>query len=159
MGDYSEFSLSVRALLASYRWRRIDPVPWSPPRKPLSQSRVAIVSTAGLVAPGQPGFEPSRGGDASFRIIDEGVDLRTLRDTHRSESFDHTAMLSDPNLVFPRDRLRELAAEGVIGSVAARHLSFMGSITRTRPLIDETAPAAASMLAADGVDAVMLVPV
>jgi D-proline reductase (dithiol) PrdB len=159
MGDFSEFSLSVRALLAAYRWRRIDPVPWSPPRKPLSESRLAIVSTAGLVADDQEGFGTVTGGDASFRVIQNGVDLDTLRDTHRSESFDHSGMVSDPNLVFPRDRLRELAAQGLIGSVAPRHLSFMGSITRTRPLIDDSAPAAASLLTADGVDAVLLVPV
>jgi D-proline reductase (dithiol) PrdB len=160
MGDVSEFSLSVRALLATYQWRRIDPVPWSPLRKPLRECRVALVTTAGLVAPTQEAFDGSiRGGDTSFRVIDDNVNLHTLRDTHRSETFDHEPMRADPNLVFPRDRLRELAEEGVIASVADRHLSFMGSITKTGPLIAETAPAAAATLVAQGVDAVLLVPV
>jgi hypothetical protein len=33
----------------------------------------------------------------------------------------------DWNVVFPLDRLNELAAEGTIGSVAATHYSFMGA--------------------------------
>ena len=160
MGDVAEFSLPVRALLATYQWRRIDPVPWSPLRKPLRECRVALVTTAGLVAESQDGFDGSiRGGDTSYRVIDDDVDLHTLRDTHRSETFDHEAMRSDPNLVFPRDRLRELVEQGVIGSVAERHLSFMGSITKTGPLINDSAPAAAATLVAQGVDAVLLVPV
>ena len=160
MGDVSEFSLAVRALLTTYQWRRINPVPWSPLRKPLGECRVAIVSTAGLVAPDQQGFDAAvRGGDTGFRVIDGDVDLHTLRDTHRSETFDHEPMKSDPNLVFPRDRLRELAEQGVIGSVAEQNLSFMGSITKTGPLISKSAPAAAATLVAQGVDAVLLVPV
>ena len=80
-------------------------------------------------------------------------------DAHRSESFDHAAMLSDPNLAFPVDRLRELSDSGRIGQVNRRHLSFMGSLTATARLVSETAPAAARLLAADGVDVALLVPV
>ncbi len=105
--------MTVRLFLKTYHWRRIDPVPWTPLTKPLSQSRLALVSSAGFVLPGQPPFDESfRGGDPSFREIPADADVRTMVETHRSESFDHTGMGQDPNLAFPLDRVRELAAAG-----------------------------------------------
>lgn len=160
MGDLSEFSLPTRLFLRGYPWRRVEPVPWSPPRKSLSECRVALVSTAGFVLPGQRPFDASvRGGDASFREIPADVDAATLVASHRSRSFDPGGMNSDPNLAFPVDRLRELAQSARIGSVNHRHISFMGSITAPGRLIKQTAPEAARLLAADGVDVALLVPV
>lgn len=160
MGDFSEFSFPIRTFLKAYRWRRIDPVPWSPLRKPLSESNVALVTTAGLVLPQQAPFdEHVKGGDASYRVIPAEADVRTLIDTHRSETFDHSGVAADANLAFPLDRLHELARDGVVGRVNGRHLSFMGSITATARLVKERAPEAARLLAEDAVDAALLVPI
>jgi len=160
MGDLSEFSLKVQLFLRAYRWRRIDPVPWTPLKKPLSECRVALVSSAGFVLPGQEPFDDEkRGGDPSFREIPADVDVATLVDTHRSQSFDHSGMRSDANLAFPLDRLRELAESGRIGRVNRRYLSFMGSLTATGAFVRDTAPAAAKLLVEDGVDVALLVPV
>jgi D-proline reductase (dithiol) PrdB len=160
MGDISEFSFVVRAFLKAYRWRRIDPIPWSPLRKPLAESIVAIVTTAGLVMPGQEPFDDRiKGGDSSFRVIPAATDVASLIDTHRSETFDHSGIREDPNLAFPLDRLRELERDARIGRVSKRHLSFMGSITAPGRLIRDSAPAAAELLVADSVDVALLVPV
>ena len=160
MGDLREFSLATRAFLKSYRWRRIDPVPWAPLGKPLAECNVALVTTAGLIAPGQPPFDDGiRGGDPSFRVLDDAVGVSSLIDTHRSQTFDHSGIRADPNLAFPLDRLHELAAAGRIGRTNRRHLSFMGSLTAPGRLIRDTAPAAAQLLVDDGVDAALLVPV
>ncbi|MGD0275113.1 MAG: glycine/sarcosine/betaine reductase selenoprotein B family protein [Syntrophales bacterium] len=160
MDDLNELSLTTRLFLVAYPWRRIDPVPWTPLRKPLSQCRLALVSSAGFVLPGQPSFDVSiRGGDTSFRDIPSDVDVCTLVESHRSEAFDHSGMREDLNLVFPIDRVRELAAMGRIGSVNHRHLSCMGSITAPGRLIKKTAPAAVQKLVEDGVDIALLVPV
>ena len=160
MGDLNEFSLPLRLFLKAYPWRRIEPVPWSPLRKPLADCRLALVSSAGLVLPSQPRFDESvKGGDPSFREIPGDVEVSSLLETHRSEAFDHSGLRRDPNLVFPIDRLRELAAAGRIGSLNRRHLSFMGSITAPGRLVRDTAPAAASWLVADQVEAALLVPV
>jgi D-proline reductase (dithiol) PrdB len=160
MGQTSEFSLTIRLFLKAYRWRRIDPVPWTPLKKPLSQCRVALVSSAGFVLSDQEPFDESiKGGDPGFREIPADAPVVKLVDTHRSESFDHTGLQKDPNLAFPIDRIRELAASGRIGSVNARHLSCMGSITAPGRLIANTAPPAARLLVEDGVDAAVLVPV
>ncbi len=160
MGTLDEFSLPARLFLKAYRWRRIDPVPWTPLRKPLAASRLALVSTAGFVLPDQEPFKTSlAGGDGSFREIPSDTDVRRLIDTHRSESFDHTGMVQDPNLAFPIDRARELAAAGRIGEVNRRHFSFMGSITAPGRLMRDHAPEAARRLREDGVDVALLVPV
>jgi len=160
MAHLSELPFTTRLFLKAYQWRRIDPVPWAAPRKPLAESRLALVSTAGLVLPGQEPFDDGvKGGDWSYREVPADADVSTLIDTHRSESFDHAGVRSDPNLAFPIDRLRELAEEGAIGSVNHRHFSFMGSITAPGRLMADTAPAVAAALAADAVDAVLLVPI
>lgn len=160
MGNLNEFTLPTRLFLRSYPWRRVEPVPWSPLRRPLSECRVALVSTAGLVPTGQGSFDASsRGGDTSYRILPADVDVSTLVESHRSRSFDHSGIRSDPNLAFPLDRLRELVRSGRIGSINHRHLSFMGSITAPGRLIKHTAPDAARLLATDEVDVALLVPV
>jgi D-proline reductase (dithiol) PrdB len=143
MGTMSEFSLSLRLFL-----------------KALSESRLALLSSAGFVVSGQEPFDDAvRGGDVSFRDIPADVDVRTLVDTHRSESFDHAGLREDPNVAFPIDRIRELAERGRIRSVNHRHLSFMGSITAPGRLVRHTGPEAARRLVADGVDVALLVPV
>jgi D-proline reductase (dithiol) PrdB len=160
MGSVTEFSLTVRAFLAAYPWRQIDPVPWAPLPKPLSQCRVAIASSAGFVMPGQERFDNSiKGGDWSFREIPGDVDPATLRESHRSGTFDHSGIRRDPNLAFPIDRLRELARSGRIGEVAPRHFSFMGSIVAPGRFLRDTVPAMAGRLVDDGVDVALLVPV
>jgi D-proline reductase (dithiol) PrdB len=160
MGDMSEFSLTVRLFLKAYPWRRTDPVPWTPLRRPLADSRFALVSTSGFVAPGQTPFDDAvKGGDWSHREIPGDTDPRRFTECHRSESFDHAGIRADPNLAFPLDRARELVAAGRVGALNRRHFSVMGSITATGRFQKETAPAIATALAADAVDAALLVPV
>lgn len=160
MATQDELTLPVRLFLKSYRWRTIDPVPWTPLRKPLAGSRLALVSSAGFVLPGQERFQANlAGGDGSYREIPADANVSTLMDAHKSKSFDHSGMDGDPNLAFPLDRARELVERGRIGSLNHRHLSFMGSITAPGRLVRDHAPEAARRLVEDGVDVALLVPV
>ncbi len=160
MGEIAEFSLVARTFLRAYRWRKIDPVPWAPLEKPLSDCRLALVSSAGFVTPNQAAFDGSvRGGDPSFRSIPSDFPSADLIDTHRSDSFDHEGMVRDPNLAFPVDRVRELIESGRIHSASDEHFSFMGSITAPGRLVRDTAPEVASRLASNQVDVALLVPV
>jgi D-proline reductase (dithiol) PrdB len=151
----SELPLSLRLFLKTYPWRRIDPVPWAPLRRPLSESKLAIVSTAGLVLPGQTPFDNDvKGGDWSFREVPADADASTFIDAHRSNTYDHSGVHEDANLAFPIDRLREVA-----GRVNHRHFSFMGSISATGNLMKDSAPRVADLLEHDRVEAVLLVPI
>lgn len=160
MADLAQLPVATRTFLKVYPWRRIDPVPCTPLTKPLHACRVALVSTAGLVPPGVRSFDQAvKGGDYSYRVVSRAVDPKQLIDYQRSHSYDHAGIARDPNLAFPVERLRELAAERVIGDIAPRHLSFMGSITAPGRLIRETAPEAAALLVEDRVDVALLIPV
>jgi D-proline reductase (dithiol) PrdB len=160
LGDLSEFPLKYRIFLKAYRWRRIDPVPWAPLKKPVAQSRLVLVSSAGIVTSEQKPFDNSiRGGDPSIREIPSDVDVSTLIETHRSDAFDHTGIRQDPNLAFPADRLRELSAAGIIGSLNHRYLSIMGSVTAPGRLIKRTIPQVVPKLVEDRIDIALLIPV
>ncbi len=164
MAAIADLALRHRLFLAAYRFRRVDPIPFIPLAKPLRECRVALVTTAALHLPEQVPFdEAAKGGDPSFRVIPappRGTTLAGLglRVSHRSSAFDHRGVEEDPNLAFPLDRLRELEAEGAIGEVAPRHLSFMGSITAPGRLVRDFAPRAGEILREDRVDAAVLCP-
>lgn len=120
----------------------------------LGRRRVAIVSSAGLYVKGDRSFLGAAG---EFREIPGSCRSGDLVMGHISRSFDRTGFQQDWNVVFPLERLGELAAEGFIGSVADRHYSFMGA---THPAEMEVhARRLAGVLKADGVDAALLVPV
>ncbi len=160
MGELGEFPRKWRLFLRAYRWRRIDPVPWTPLAKPLSECRLTLVSSAGFVLPGQAPFDETiRGGDPSFREIPSDTDPATLVETHRSELFDHAGLARDPNLGFPIARVRELAERGRIGAVSPFHLSFMGSITAPGRFTRDSVPEVVRRLLRESVDVALLVPV
>jgi D-proline reductase (dithiol) PrdB len=121
---------------------------------PLQARRIAIVSSAGLF---RRGTEPFRGRDADYRVIPGGVEWEDLLTSHISVNFDRTGLQEDWNVAFPRDRLNELAADGIIASVANTHYSFVGA---SDPLaMGPHARALAGLLKQDHVDAVLLAPV
>jgi D-proline reductase (dithiol) PrdB len=120
----------------------------------LNERRVAIVSSAGLVVRGDRVF---RGRDADYREIPASTQANDLLCSHISINFDRNGFQEDWNVVFPLDRLRELAAEGTIGSVAATHYSFMGATDPVQMV--EGAAEVAGKLKADHVDAVLLTSV
>ena len=160
MAELQDLSLSLRAFLKAYRWRTIDPVPVAPLAKPLSKRRVALFSSAGFVVPGdEPFSDKVRGGDHSYRVIPADTDVQALEEYHRWDSFSHDGLEADRNMGLPLDRLHELEEQGVIGSVAPRHISVMGSITAPGRYIKKTLPEAAQILVSDEVDVALMVPV
>lgn len=122
---------------------------------PLSKRRVAIVTSAGLHRVGDPAFATV---DLSYRVIPGTTRADALTMTHSSVHFDRTGFREDVNVVFPIDRLRELASEGVISSVADYHYSLMGAGWPPHA-IEPTMRELAARLREDGVDAICLAPV
>ena len=129
--------------------------PFARPPKPLSQSVVAIVTTAGLHLHGDKPFVP---GDPSYRLIPSDAQGDDLLQTHNSIGFDRTGVMADVNVVFPIDRLREMAAEGKIGSLAPTFYSFMGAQRDPSLIKTKTAPEVAELLLKDRVEVVLLTP-
>ncbi len=135
---------------------RFDTTPWKD-GPPLRQRRVALISTAGLHRRGDRPFTGGAGA-TEYRVIPADATGADLVMSHVSVNFDRSGFRQDLNVVLPLDRLRELAAERAIGSVADFHYSFMGApwpSTRFEPKARELA----SLLARDRVDAAVLIPV
>ena len=120
----------------------------------LSERRVAIVSSAALI---HRGDKPFSFGSGEYRAVPGQWDGNNILMSHVSINYDRAGFQRDLNVVYPIDRLRELAAEGVIGSVAEQHFTVMGS-TDPASMI-ESADGIAAALLADRCDAVVLCPV
>ena len=130
-----------------------EPAFTSPP--PIDTATVAIVTSAALHRAGDEGFTA---GDTTYRPIPHGTTDLVLG--HWSPNFDRTGVALDINVVFPHERLDELAADGRIGAVAPTHYSFAGNQPDDVATIRyDTGPAVAQALLDDGVDVVLLTPV
>lgn len=120
----------------------------------LSERRVAIVSSAALIRRGDAPFPV---GSGEYRAVPASWNSADILMSHVSINFDRAGFQRDINVVLPVDRLRELVAEGRIGSVAATHFTVMGS---TDPAaMAEAADGMAASMKADKVNAVVLTPV
>jgi len=127
------------------------PAPWAA-APDIKQARVAIISTAGIHRASDARFV---GGAADYRLLPGDLDFAELEMSHVSVNFDRSGYQQDPNIAFPLERLREMAANGEIGSVAKWHYSLMGATDPTRMV--ETAPQVAKLLKEDNVTAAILI--
>ena len=148
-----ELPEQLREALINQELPEFGDTPWINP-KPLNECRVALVSTAGLHPREDPAFTPGAG---DYRIIPDDYNMNDLVMSHLSTNFDRSGYYQDINTSFPIDRLRELADESTIGSVASRHFSFMGATPPT--VMEPVARDLVGVLKGDNVDAVVLVPV
>jgi D-proline reductase (dithiol) PrdB len=124
---------------------------------PLARRRVALVTSAGVHRRGDRPFGHGAARN-DYRVIPRGTPPADIVMSQLSVNFDRTGFQQDVDVVFPLQRLEELAAEGVIGSVATFHYAFMGAsspVTR----MEARAREVAGLLAQDAVDAVLLTPV
>jgi len=121
---------------------------------PLARRRVAIVTSAALTARGE---RPMLPGENIFHELPTSLAAGDLVMTHVSVNYDRTGFQRDINVAYPIDRLRELAADGTIGSVADRHYTVMGS--NDPQAWGELADRMVTRLKDDRVDAVVLSPV
>ncbi len=151
----SDLPEDERAHLLDKNLGPLGPPAWVAPGRPLRERRVALVTTAGLHRRDDAGFDLT---DASYRVLPGELRAADLVMSHSSVNFDRSGFAEDVNLVFPIDRFRELAEEGVIGGLASNHFSFMGA-----GLLPEAyaAPARdlARILHREGVDTAFLTPV
>jgi hypothetical protein len=142
-----------------YRWAHHEDVPFAKPAKPLSRSRVALVTTAapyqseaGEQGPGAPYNAAAKFTGVYSMPIEPAPDLRI---SHLTYDRKHTTA-ADVNTYFPLERLKEAAAHGRIGEPNRR---FYGvpTLRSQRLTRDHHAPAILGMCREDGVDVAILV--
>ncbi|NVN86671.1 MAG: glycine reductase [Rhodopseudomonas sp.] len=143
-----------------YRWAHFSGAPFQPLQRPLSQARVAIVTTA---AP----FDPSKGdqgpgapynGGAKFYSVYDGDTAKDhdLRISHIAYDRIHSPA-TDSATWFPLAQLRRLASEGRIGPIALRFFGAPANRSH-RVTLETDAPEILARCHADKVDAAVLVP-
>ena len=122
--------------------------------KPLSECKVAIVTSASMHHEDDKDFDPV---DTGFRTLYR--DRRDIIVGHWSPNFDASGVAMDINVVYPIDRLEELADQGTIGRVSDVHLSVAGNQFDLNGLKMDGGPAGAAFLKQHEVDVVLLTPV
>ncbi len=149
-----------RRMLQMFPCMEHDDAPWTPMRKPLSESRVAMVTSAGLHLRDDKPFitEHQGGGDSSYRVLPRTTAPADIIQSHVSIGFDHASIYRDINVTYPIDRLEELREEGVIGSLADNYYSFMGALRDSSKVYTETGPEVARKMLDEGVEVVLLTP-
>jgi D-proline reductase (dithiol) PrdB len=121
---------------------------------PLAQRRIAMISSAALI---KRGDVPFHFGSTDYLAIPADRPAADIMISHVSINFDRSGFQRDINTVYPIDRLRELAAEGVIGGMADTHYTIMGS---SDPVgMSETADQIAGQLRQERIDSILLSPV
>ncbi len=112
-------------------------VPYTPYDKELSSAIVTLVTATGVHLPDQQPFSTEDPGEATYRVLPGNTEASSLQIAHHH--YDHSEADGDPNIVFPIDSLRELAAEGVIAGLSDAHYSY-GFTTKLKELYDSTFP-------------------
>jgi D-proline reductase (dithiol) PrdB len=124
---------------------------------PLTEARVAFVTTAGVHLADQPPFDTDADeGDASWRAIPVATPMADLVLSHGG--YDTRRADPDKNVVLPLDHLRAFRDEGRTGALAPNVYSFMGYAADTNRLLTQEAPAVAARLVEDRADLVLLAP-
>nr|WP_240377587.1 glycine/sarcosine/betaine reductase selenoprotein B family protein [Bacillus piscicola] len=131
------------------------PILLSYPAKPMNEWTVAFLTTAGVHVKEDPIFRVEEG-DSSLRYIPRNTRNEELMVSHTH--FDTTAADEDISAVFPLEHLRELAADGVIGSVTGTHIGMMGYIPDTEQLKEEAIPQVIDVLTKENVDVLLMSP-
>jgi hypothetical protein len=138
------------------------PIPYTPLTKPLSESTVALFSSAGIALKTDTPFDQEGErqnpwwGDPSCRMIP--LDAQTEDVALYHLHIDPRYAREDLNCLFPLKQLQQLQHTGEIGRAAPRHYSMMGYILQPEELLRQTVPAIIRNLRADHVDAVVLIP-
>lgn len=139
-------------------------IPWTPPAKPLSDSRIALVTTAGINVRGvEPPFDYEREqahpdwGDPTYRMLPRDLRQDQVQSGHLHINNDDIDR--DYNVAIPIAPMLELERLGVIGSLAPTGYSFMGYQPDTTEWRERYAPEVAQRMRSEQVDAVLLTPV
>lgn len=149
-----------------------DDAPFRPLQKPIAHSRLLLLTTSGHFVDGHDpepfGIKNMTQEQCEALINDFLKSEPTLcaipRDTPRENlrvrhgGYDIHGAQTDPDVVFPLERLRELEQEGVIGALVEDVYSFMGATAQTR-LLRHTGPEWVKLFKEKQAEAALLVSV
>ena len=137
---------------------------WAPFAKRLAESRIAILTSAGLYLKAtQESFDLEREqthpgwGDPTWRRIPAAAVRSDLAVAHLH--INEEDVLADPEIALPANALEGFAIEGIIGSATSDHPSVMGYQERSlEGWRENTAPELIAHLQDESADGLILAP-
>lgn len=142
-----------------YQWAHFEDVPFTPLTKPLSESRVALLTTSDIAI---QGVDLERDETASVSMgghYSMPADTPIEKYFSNSQGFDtHATTLEDIGAFFPVARLREAVAAGRIAGLTERFHNVCTAYSQRRTQTQD-APEVLKRCLEDGADVAVLTPV
>jgi D-proline reductase (dithiol) PrdB len=137
-------------------------IPWTPVAKPLNQTTLALVTSAGISLKTDPPFHMEREkreaiwADRSYRAIPRGTAEKDIEVNHLHIKTDY--IKQDINVILPLARMAEFEQEKVIGRLAPTAYSFYGFQWKNTDFLREAIEPISKRMKLEGVEAVFMTP-
>ncbi|MBS3919688.1 MAG: hypothetical protein KG012_12475 [Deltaproteobacteria bacterium] len=137
-------------------------IPWTPMLKPLNQTTLALVTSAGISLKTDPPFDMEREkqepiwGDRSYRKIPRGTTEKGIDVNHLH--INTNLVKQDINVILPLARMAEFEQEGIIGRLAPTAYSFYGFQWQNTDFLKEAIEPISKHMKTEKVEAVLLTP-
>ncbi len=137
-------------------------IPWTPLAKPLSQTTLALVTSAGISLKTDPPFDMEREkreavwGDRSYRTIPRGAAEKDIEVNHLHINTSY--IKQDINVILPLARMAEFEEEKIIGRLAPTAYSFYGFQWQNSDFLKEAIEPISKKMKAERVEALLLTP-
>jgi D-proline reductase (dithiol) PrdB len=137
-------------------------IPWTPMAKPLSQTILALVTSAGISLKKDPPFDMEREkrepiwGDRSYRAIQSRATEKDIEVNHLHINTNY--IKQDINVILPLARMVELEQEKIIGRLAPTSYSFYGFQWQNTDFLKEAIEPISKKMKLEGVEAVLITP-
>ena len=146
----------------TYNYAYNEDIPFTPLKKPLSASRVALVTTAAFVLLGDadnPLEEPRMLGTNELEVFTVPSDWPTDRILSTSTDHDrYQTEMKDVNSFFPTMRMQEFLNEGTFGSLSQNYYRTLPNYSH-RKTTEVDGPEILRQCREDNVDVALLTPV
>jgi D-proline reductase (dithiol) PrdB len=137
-------------------------IAWTPLAKPLSQTTLALVTSAGISLKTDPPFDMAREkreaiwGDRSYRAIPRGTTERDIEVNHLHIKTGY--IKQDINVILPLARMAEFEQEKIIGRLAPTSYSFYGFQWQNTDFLEEAIEPISKRMKLEGVETVLMTP-
>jgi D-proline reductase (dithiol) PrdB len=137
-------------------------IPWTPVAKPMSQTTIALVTSAGISLKTDPPFDMERekkepiSGDRSYRTIPRGTTEKDIEVNHLH--INTNWIKQDINVILPLARMAEFEKEKIIGRLAHTAYSFYGFQWQNTDFLKEAIEPISKKMKLEGVETVVMTP-
>jgi len=137
-------------------------IPWTPMKRPLNQTTITLVTSAGISLKSEAPFNMEREkreplwGDRSYRAIPRGTVEKDIEVNHLHINTSY--IKKDINVILPLARMEEFEREGIIGHLAPNSYSFYGFQWQNIDFLKEAIEPISKRMRLEGVEGVLLTP-